>query len=369
MKKYLLGSFILVLSLIIPDNEAFAKKQKPLIWDMTELEQLKHNINSESAHDIIITANKYISLEPVVVTDKKKTFAPNNHYYCSVGIYWWPDPARPGKYIQKDGVTNPESMEYDGVRLSELGKRCVFLSKAFYLTRNKQFFNAFVSQIKAWFIDEGTYMLPNFEYTQVIPGDNNNKGRRTGFIDAYGFNAVLESIRLTNSVKKIDKKTMRALQCWFYDFAEWCENNYGIELSKENNNISLSYDVTMIDMYIFANKKEKAMTLAESFAEKRIITQINEDGSQPAELKRTKAFTYSVANLSQIIDFCYLVRYWDKNYYDKYGERVERAFEYLQTFSDDPSTFPYKQMTEWNSSIESFNVQKQRRNVLKSRTR
>ena len=169
-----------------------------------------------------------------------------------------------------------------------------------------------------------------------------------------------------NSVKKIDSKTMRALKKWFLSFANWSIAEYGQRMSIGKNNISTAFDVTMVNMLLFAGKKRRAKSIANEFAEKRIIVQIHEDGSQPSELSRSKAFYYSLYNVSHFLDFCYIVRYWDEDYYSKNGSRIDMALEYLQSFADSPDEFPYQELTDWLECLETLNILMQRRDILRS---
>ena len=108
----------------------------PLVWNMEELDRIKLNSNSEYYKSIINKADKFCESKPVVVTDKIKTFAPDNHYYCSMSSYWWPDPQDPAHYINRDGYVNPERNQYDRNKLTILADRCQTLSKAFFITEN-----------------------------------------------------------------------------------------------------------------------------------------------------------------------------------------------------------------------------------------
>ena len=337
----------------------------PLVWNMEELDRIKLNSNSEYYKSIINKADKFCESKPVVVTDKIKTFAPDNHYYCSMSSYWWPDPQDPAHYINRDGYVNPERNQYDRNKLTILADRCQTLSKAFFITENEKYYYFYIQQLSAWFTNESTLMYPNFEYSQVVPGQRNNKGKSSGMIDAYSFNTVIESIRLVNSVKKIDFKTLSSLQMWFYNFAEWALRVYGGIMQSANNNVSLAYDVTLANMYIFARADEKAKIIADSFASKRINRQIEEDGKQPAELKRTKAFSYSVYNLTHIIDFCLLARYWDKSYYVHNGKRVDAAISFLDYYIDNKNLFPYQQITSWEECRKTFDSQRTRIEILR----
>lgn len=367
MRKASICKIIILVSFLLFNHpsELFAKGQKPLVWDMEELKELKDFPNSQKSLSIIREADKYYEEKPVVVTDKQHTFAPNKHYYCSLSVYWWPDPDNPGKYFNKDGKRNPEYKEYDFERLSDLSKRCVCFSKAYYITRDSKYYRAFVRQIIAWFIDENTYMYPQYEYSQVIPGYNSNKGRSSGMIDAYTFNSIIESIRLVNSVKRIRRSTMRSLNKWFLSFAQWSEMTYGEIMLNGVQNISLAYDVTLMNIYLFTGEKRNAEEIANNFSERRINVQIKEDGSQPEELKRTMAISYSLYNLTHVLDFCYLARIIDDNYYFKNSERIDKAFNYVQYYIENPDLFPFQQIASWEGCRNTLNEQLQRRDKLR----
>lgn len=342
-----------------------AKRTQPLIWNMAELEQMKNSFQSERGMSIIKEADNYCLMNPVSVTDKTRTFSPDNHYYCSMSIYWWPDPKDlGGKYIQKDGFINPESYEYDYSRLLELCTRCKVLSKAFYLTKEKKYYKAFIKQIRVWFLEEETYMYPNFIYSQVVPGYSNNIGKSSGMIDAYLFNDVLESIRLVQSVKRINRRTMNGLKNWFLAFVEWSDKEYGEIMRDGLQNISLAYDVIVINMLLFAGDSESAKLLVDSFADNRINKQIEEDGSQPNELERTRAIFYSLYNLEHIMDFCFLVRGLDREYYNKHSERIEKALLYIKQYTDNPEICPYQQVTSWEECRRMMERLLDRRSVL-----
>lgn len=357
-KSILVSLFLL---LLLP-CQARVKNDRPLVWDMSQLDKMrKEDGTSKSAKKILAEADELCGQAPLAVTDKKKlTFEPDKHYFCSIGRYWWPDSLNLGKYVNRDGEVNPAIKDYDSERLSTMVSRCKTLSKAFYISGEKKYYDAFILQLRVWFLDKETYMYPTFEYSQVVPGQNGNKGRSTGLISAYEFNTLIESIRLVNGEKKINRRTMKGMQKWFLAFAEDSESRYGKQFRDEKNNISLAYDVTMANMYLFAGKEKKAKTIVDEFASLRIERQIMEDGRQLEELKRTKAYTYSVFNLTHIVDMCYLARYWYPNYYQTHSERIDKAFQYLGQYVENAENFPYQQITSWEKCWKDYKKQSER---------
>ena len=343
---------------------AEAKRDQPLYWDIEKLAQMKNNLEKDPDSQYIIQRANTFILQPnkAVTIDKRLNLGPNEHYYCSMGPYRWADPDNPNSFILRDGVINPDYLYYDVGKLAEMVSRCTYFSKAFYLTHDLKYYDAFISQIKEWFLNEETYMEPNFDYSQV---KENNIGSSSGMIDAYQFNALLESVRLVNMTKRIDRKTYNGLKRWINSFAVWSVAKYGDYFKKVNNNISLAFDVTMIDLFVFSGERKKAKIIAKDFTKTRIINQISEDGKQEVELKRTRAYYYSIYNLSHILDYCYMVSIWDKNYYQKYGGRVDKAFEFLLSYVDQPDTFPYQQITDWEECERMLIIENERRLKLR----
>ena len=107
-------------------------------------------------------------------------------------------------------------------------------------------------------------------------------------------------------------------------------------------------------MYLFSGKEKRAKEIVDEFADLRIEKQILDDGSQPAELKRTKAMSYSLYNLTHIIDMCYLARYWYPNYYQEHRDRIDKAFEFLGQYVDNPQVFPYQQISNWEGCQRNY---------------
>lgn len=350
------------------NNQTCNNNTKPLIWDIMKLDQLvfEKDTNLE-AKTLIQQAEAYCKTKPVVVTDKKKKISIdiNPHFYYSMGQYWWPDTLNTGSFIRRDGLTNPDSKHYDREKLSDLRKRCRTLSQAFYITGEIEYYKALIKQLRAWFINKDTFMYPNFEFSGAVPGMFDNKGRGAGMINAYDFNDVIESVRLVNGKKKIDKRTMKQLKQWFEDFAFWAEANHGDYLIRKHNNIGLATDVLLVNIYLFSGNDKRAKVIADRFESFRINKQIQENGQQPAELQRTNAFMYSLANLEYVIDFCYLVRVWYPDYYLKHNERIDAAFDFLGQYVDNEESFPYQQIIGWKNCKKDYIFQKNRLDSLR----
>lgn len=321
-----------------------------LLWDVSHIDTI----------NVAKSADKFCEMPPIAVTDKATTRSGNKHNFEALSIYLWPDPANPdGPYITRDGQPNPEYKEYDLPRLEELVKRTGALSRAYYATGERKYYDAFCEQIDVWFLNRATKMVPNFEYNQFIPGRNGGKGCAAGIIDAYNFVNVLEAVRLVESKKGLGWRRTRGLKRWFRDFEKWMINSeMGQQESRATNNHGSTYDITLYVMCLYTGQEEVCEEILDNFAERRIYTQITEDGRQPEELKRTKAFNYSVYNLQHMVDFCIIQRNLGNDYLSGDGARIMKAIEYLDQFVGRRADFPYQEIGDWEQQEKNLKALK-----------
>ena len=329
-----------------------ATASSQIVWNMDNLKAVKENDEYTSVKKSCIKkADSALNEADITVVSDAKKFVEDTHNYVSIGIYWWPDSTdSTAPYIRKDGQRNPEADDYDGVKITNMKNRLKWLSIAFYLTGEEKYYDAFIKQLKVWFLDEETYMYPNFEYGQIIPGRNGNKGRDAGLIEAYDFVDVIESVRLVNSIKALNKSVMTGLKNWFSDFAQWMQTSeIGIKERKTVNNHGVAYDTNLMSMAEFISDNRLMEELTDSFRTTRLEVQINADGSQPSELARNNAFNYSVYNLTHILDFCFIKESSGSHFYEENKDKINSAFAYLWQFVNNQDAFPYKELKSWNT--------------------
>lgn len=340
-------SFILVICCIIISIVCNAKDIYPILWNMQRLEIIKNNPTVDITQ-LVTVADKLCNSLPTVVTNKIKCLTGNLHNYESLSSYYWPDPDNPGgPYINIDGRLNPEVKEYDRTKIDELAFNLKSLSVAYYLTEEKKYYNAFVKHLRAWFINKKTYMTPNFEYAQIIKGQDDNHGQPHGLIDAYVLTDVLDAIRLVDFIKPIKKRDKKRLKQWTELFSEWMtSSSLGIRESLQMNNHGPAYDALLFDLAVFSNNTILADSLSNNYKKNRIDKLINPDGSQPSELKRTRAFHYSALSISFMVDFC-IMQYKTNREYIELLPPIISACNYLEQFIGNKERFPYQELSDW----------------------
>ena len=311
--------WVLALLLLAPCTQAQS------IWDATHLANVKQSIHEPfyaTAYQALqAEADKLLDVQPLSVMMKEKVPASGNkHDYMSQARYYWPDPTKPDglPYVSRDGESNPELNKLDRNRLGATASRVTTLALAWYFSGEEKYAQKATELIRVWFFDKDTRMNPNLEYAQMIPGHNGGKGRCYGVLDSYSFVEMLDAVKLLEQSKSFTAKDSKQLQAWFGKLLNWILTSpQGQEESRQANNHSTAYDAQVIAIALYTGNLKVAREVINAVPAKRIFTQIEPDGRQPHELRRTLAFGYSQYNLTHLLDiFCMA---------EKIGIRIDNA--------------------------------------------
>ena len=354
----LMKRHLLLLLLLIPCSLLQASaKPVTYIWDMSELVALASKPSSQEYKKIIQKADDIIKQKPVAVTDKTTCISGDKHNYESLATYYWPDPDNPqGPYVSKDGYTNPEINQYDFPRLLQLREACLYLSKAFYLTGELKYYRALCNQIDTWFLSKESRMYPNLDYSQVIKGRNNNKGVPGGVLDAYRLVDVIESVLLADHVKSIGRKRRKALRGWLGTLSEWMvESPNGQKARVMTNNHAIAYSGTLLEIALFTKNKSLQQNAIQIFIQ-NVDTQIDDEGKMPKELSRNNAFTYTIFNLSHIIEVYSMIKSSEYDLPASTITKIQKSALYISSFIGKKETFPYREIGQWESQERNLNV-------------
>lgn len=289
---------------------------------------------------------------PFSVVHKKATPpSGNKHDYMSLGTYWWPDPDQPDglPYIRRDGRRNPAAFSdrVDYSAMVDMSKTVGTLASTYSKTQHTRYADRAAMLLRVWFLDPETKMNPHLRYAQAIPGRVD--GRGIGIIDTSKLITVVKAIdELGNHIEK----ERPGLVTWFDQYLDWMlTSEHGQNEDNTLNNHGTWYDVQVVTYALFVDKPEIARRVLEAAKTKRICAQIEPNGSQPLELKRTKSAMYSIMNLRGMIQ---LANYGDQlgvdltHYESDTGRSIRAAIDFLAPYADSNKKWPYEQITRFN---------------------
>jgi len=337
------------------------------LWNKDHLEKVKQSLTSSeyapAYKRLLESADRELSNPPLSVMMKEKTPASGSkHDYMSIGRYYWPDPTKPdGKpYINRDGVSNPELEKLDRVQLGKMADAVTTLSLAYYFSHNEKYAAKATECLRVWFMNKSTKMNPNLNYAQTVPGRFNDRGRCYGVIDTYSLVEMLEGVQLLSQSKSFTDKDEKVLKAWFGELVQWLvTSDLGKEESNSANNHGLAYDVQLVAFAIYTGNHKLANEVLDAFPQRRLYKQIEPDGSQPLELKRTLAFGYSEFNIHHMIDLFFYAKALNrpKLYLSQSedGRSFLKAVDFLTPYlGKKVSEWPYQQISEWDGKQQAF---------------
>ena len=303
-------------------------------------------------------AKRALTAGPFSVVDKDATPpSGDKHDYMSQAPYFWPDPdvADGLPYIRRDGERNPEINKFrNHQQMSRMTDSVDLLALFYYFTSDEQYAAKASQLLRAWFLDPATKMNPNLQFAQAIPGVNS--GRGIGLIESICLTRVVDDIGILHGSKAWTEEDERGMEKWFGAFLQWMlESKNGKDEAAAKNNHGTYYDLQVASYAFFLGKDDLAKSVLQRVGPHRIATQIEPNGREPLELVRTKAWSYSVGNLSGLMSLAQLgehvgVDLW--NYRTADGRSIRQAVDYLLPYADGEKKWDYQQLGGWTA--ESF---------------
>jgi hypothetical protein len=285
------------------------------------------------------------SKTPTVTAAKSARSAGGEHDFFSEGDYWWPDPAKPGgPYVQRDGMTNPDNFVEHRKFLMQLSVQMPALTAAWVLTKDRRYAAHAAAYVRAWFVTPATRMNPNLQYAQAISG--RTTGRGTGIIDTIHLVEVVQAIpQLGAALSAVE---LSATKAWFAEYLEWMRTSKnGIEERDTKNNHATCWWMQAAAFAKFTGNEGVLAECRERFKRVLLPTQIEADGSQPLELRRTKPYGYCLFNLEAFAALAQILSTPADNlftYTTADGRGLAKAIEYMQPFIADK--------TKWNKPAD-----------------
>jgi hypothetical protein len=239
-------------------------------------------------------------------------------------------------------MTNPDNFVEHRKFLMKLSVQVPALAAAWKLTKDKKYADHAAAHIRAWFVDEPTRMNPNLQFAQAIHG--RFTGRGTGVIDTIHLVEVARAIPLLAQAKALSPADFEATRKWFAEYNVWMTTSKnGMEEGAAKNNHGTCWLMQVAAFAKLTGDQKLIAYCIDRFKSVIVPGQIEPDGSQPQELRRTKPYGYCLFNLEALATVCQILSENGENlwaFQTADGRGVKKAIEYMYPFLKDKKTWP-----------------------------
>lgn len=298
---------------------------------------------------LLAAADNALGKPNLSVTDKgMMPPSGTKHDYLSLSAYWWADDSKPDglPWLRKDGKVNPASKndQSDGVRLADFTARVQNLTLAWYFSGEQKYADKAASLIRTWFIDPNTRMNPNLNYAQGVPGIA--AGRNTGVLDGRYFSTrIVDSVVLLHDNPAWKATDEQALREWMTQYLSWLQTDKMAKKESRTENNHGNWYVTQVAGIAWYLDQPQVIKQMAALMKSKLDIQLMPDGTQPAELARTRSFHYSYFDLQAISLMAILAQkegidLW--NYQTPQGGSVIKSLDFMAKYTDDSQPWPYK---------------------------
>lgn len=341
-----------------------------LVMDLDATIRAAKGLSAATREKIEQAGREALSLQPITITVKPVP-PPGGTFndYWSQGPYWWPNPETSDglPYVRRDGEVNPEIYDsrFDIERLDGMSKAVCTLADSWLVSGNVAYAEHACRFLQTFFLDPETRMNPSLCFAQAIPGVS--QGRGIGLIETEEFIPMLERVILLHADGILSEATCTGLREWFAAYLEWLlTSSHGHDERATRNNHGTWLDAQLVAFALFCGRKDIAHEILQEVPSRRIDLHIEPDGKQPEELARTRSFTYSIFNLTGLMNLAWMGRHvgvdlW--NYASEDGRCLRVAVNFLRPYTDPDKVWPYPQIDE-NTGAENLGLGRDSRRLL-----
>ena len=216
------------------------------------------------------------------------------------------------------------------------------LASAYILENKKEYAEQAFKHYEAWFLNEETLMNPSLLYAQAIKG--RVTGRGIGIIDMIQMIEVAQSLRVIEKALPNKKEEIKGVKSWFEKYLSWVTTHqYGIDERNAKNNHGTCWVMQVAAFAKLTGNQALLDTCANRFKTIILPNQMDQKGSFPLELARTKPFGYSLFNLDAMATICHLLD--DKNLWNfslPDGRTMKNGVSFIYPYIEDKNKWPYQ---------------------------
>lgn len=276
----------------------------------------------------------------------------DEHDFYSEGDYWWPDSTNlSGPYVRRDGQTNPDNFVAHRQVMIRFSSIVGNLTSAYLLTKDRKYADAAMRHVRAWFMNEETYMRPSLLYAQAIKGVVT--GRGIGIIDTVHLMEVAQALYKLEEAGVLSEADARGTKKWFSDYLTWMSTHpYGLDEMKAKNNHGTCWVMQAAVFAKYVGNEDMLSYCRMRYTNDLLPEQMANNGSFPLELARTKPYGYSLFNLDAMATICQTLSTRENNlwhYATIGGKSIEKGIEFIYPYVEDKNKWPYAHdIMYWN---------------------
>ena len=303
---------------------------------------------------ILKAAAAYLPLAPETITAHPSEKSPGGlHDYFSQADYFWPDPANPGgKYINRDGQSNPDNFNAHRKAMIALSIRMPALTAAWTLTKDRRYAERACDHLRAWFITRSSRMNPNLEYSQGVVGVAT--GRSYGIIDTLHLVEVARAASIV-APSILSPAERVALNDWFRSYLTWMKtSDKGRQERDALNNHATCWALQASEYARLIGDSATREEIHRQYTDVLLPNQLGPDGSFPKELARTKPYSYSIFNFDTMAALCQSLQGTGADLFAFQlpdGRGICKAAQFLYPYLKDKSAWPYARDVEHFDSL------------------
>lgn len=266
------------------------------------------------------------------------------HDFYSEGDYWWPDSLNPdGPYVRRDGQTNPDNFVAHRQAMIRFSSIVGNLTSAYLLTKDEKYVATVLEHVRAWFVDEQTFMRPNLQYAQAIKGIAT--GRGIGIIDTVHLMEVAQALYRLEMAGVLSEQDIRDTKKWFSEYLKWMSGHpYGKDEMKAKNNHGTCWVMQAVVFARYVGDDAMMDFCRDRYKKVLLPNQMNEEGGFPLELARTKPYGYSLFNLDAMATICQTLsnaadNLW--NYTADGTKNMKQGIDFIYPYVQDKGSWPF----------------------------
>lgn len=301
---------------------------------------------------ILHAAKEYLAAAPITITAFSSPRSKGGrHDYFSEADYWWPDPKNPsGRYIERDGYSDPQNFNEHRNALIRLSRIVPALTSAWLITGDRRYGQHAGKHLRAWFVDPATRMNPSLDYAQAVWGIT--PGRSWGIIDTLHLVEVARAARHLEAARTMTAAEFAAVREWFAEYLVWMQSSKnGRAEEAAKNNHGTCWAAQVASFAAFTGNEDALALCRRLFRNQLLPGQMAADGSFPLELARTKPYSYSLFNLDMLAMVCQIASapgespdgatndLWQ--FASPGGNRYGKAVDFLFPYIEDKRRWPY----------------------------